>query len=148
MHTTYLALGSNLGNRRQLMARAIELIGREVGTVERKSELYESEPWGFDSENRFLNAVVKVHTELEPMELLRTTQHIERLLGRKHKTAAPTGPAGNSNKPVYHDRTMDIDILLYDDLSIDEPTLKIPHPLMTERDFVMVPLREVMESKA
>lgn len=148
MHTTYLALGSNLGNRRQLMARAIELIGREVGTVERKSELYESEPWGFDSENRFLNAVVKVQTELEPMELLRVTQHIERLLGRKHKTATPTGPAGNSNKPVYHDRTMDIDILLYDDLSIDEPTLKIPHPLMTERDFVMVPLREVMESKA
>jgi 2-amino-4-hydroxy-6-hydroxymethyldihydropteridine diphosphokinase len=92
--------------------------------------------------------VVKVQTELEPMELLRTTQHIERLLGRKHKTAAPTGPAGNSNKQVYHDRTMDIDILLYDDLSIDEPTLKIPHPLMTERDFVMVPLREVMESKA
>ena len=85
MHTTYLALGSNLGNRRQLMARAIELIGREVGTVERKSELYESEPWGFDSENRFLNAVVKVQTELEPMELLRTTQHIERLLGRKHR---------------------------------------------------------------
>lgn len=148
MHTTYLALGSNLGNRRQLMARAIELIGREVGIVERKSELYESEPWGFDSENRFLNAVVKVQTELEPMELLRVTQHIERLLGRKHKTAAPTGPVGNSNKPVYHDRTMDIDILLYDDLSIDEPTLKIPHPLMTERDFVMVPLREVMDSKA
>jgi 2-amino-4-hydroxy-6-hydroxymethyldihydropteridine diphosphokinase len=92
--------------------------------------------------------VGKVQAELEPMELLRTTQHIERLLGRKHKTAAPTGQAGNSNKPVYHDRTMDIDILLYDDLSIDEPTLKIPHPLMTERDFVMVPLREVMESKA
>ena len=143
MHTTYLALGSNLGNRRQLMARAIELIGREVGTVERKSELYESEPWGFDSENRFLNAVVKVQTELEPMELLRTTQHIERLLGRKHKTAAPTGQAGNSNKPVYHDRTMDIDILTFNGQEIHTDRLDIPHPQLWERPYVQELLNDI-----
>ena len=83
---------------------------------------------------RFLNACVRVSTTLTPRQLLAATQQIERALGRTAKSAGG----------VYHDRVIDIDILLYDDLRVDEPDLKIPHPLMTERDFVMIPLREIM----
>ena len=84
--------------------------------------------------NAFLNAVVMVKTECSPREVLRWTQYIERLLGRREK----------SKDGIYHDRTIDIDILLYDDLTINEPDLVIPHPLMYDRDFVMTPLREIL----
>ena len=133
-HTVYLALGSNMGDRRTMMQRAIDEIGKQIGTVERQSVFYETEPWGFDSPHRFLNACVCCTTVLTPRQLLAATQDIERRLGRTHK----------SEDGVYHDRVIDIDILLYDDLHIDEPDLKIPHPLMHERDFVMIPLREIL----
>lgn len=130
----YLGLGSNLGDREETIRRAIELIGKRVGKVTRQSSLIETEPWGFESENRFLNGVILCETEKTPREVLKETQRIERVLGRKTKT-----------KTGYHDRPIDIDILLYDDLQVDEPDLKIPHPLMHERDFVMMPLKEVVE---
>ena len=142
-HTVYLSLGSNLGDKRTNIERAIEKIGELVGEVVRQSAFYETEPWGFQSENLFVNAAVRVMTKLTPMELLRTTQQIERDLGRKKKTQAPDK---NHPSPVYHDRTIDIDILLYDDLVLDRPELKIPHPLMWTRDFVMVPLREIIDA--
>ena len=132
MHLTYLALGSNLGDRHKNIQQAICLIGERVGTVLRQSSLLETEPWGFDSPNLFLNGVICCETELTPLQLLRATQQIERRLGRKKK-------GGN-----YADRPIDIDILLYDDLTIDEPGLKIPHPLMQQRDFVMKPLHEII----
>lgn len=134
MHTVYLSLGSNIGNRKRALRDAVALIGRDIGVVERESAAIETEPWGFSSPNMFLNSCVKVVTLLAPRQLLEATQRIERELGRTMK----------STDGSYHDRIIDIDILLYDDLTINEPDLVIPHPHMQERDFVMVPLREIM----
>ena len=139
----YLSLGSNLGNKRENIRLAIEKIGKLVGEVVRQSAFYETEPWGFQSENMFVNVAVKVKTSLSPMQLLRTTQQIERELGRKKKSQSPNA---QHPTPIYHDRPIDIDILLYGDLVVDEPELKIPHPLMWTRDFVMVPLREIIDA--
>lgn len=128
-------MGTNLGDKRKNIAEAIKNIGELVGDVVRQSALYETEPWGFRSDNRFVNAAVCVDTQLSPRRLLEVTQRIEREMGRTLK----------SDGGEYHDRIIDIDILLYGDLHIDQPDLKIPHPLMHERDFVMTPLNEIME---
>lgn len=136
LHQVYLGLGTNLGNKEQNLLKAIELIGEKVGTVVRQSSFIETEPWGFESDNKFLNAVILCETTKTPREVLRITQQIERDMGRTQKSKP---------KAVYKDRPIDIDILLYDDLIVDEPHLKIPHPLMYERDFVMIPLREIRE---
>ena len=156
MHTVYLGLGSNLGDRESQLRQAIEKINKLVGPVVRQSAFLESEPWGFDSDNRFLNAAVCCETTLTPHQLLRTTQKIERLLGKRSKhatehvldvkqlTPIADSLASNVKRPTYHDRPIDIDILLYDDVKLDTPKLKIPHPRMWERDFVMIPLREIL----
>lgn len=137
VHQVYLGLGSNLGNRRALLKRAVRLIGERVGEVTRQSTFIETEPWGFESANKFLNAVILCETDMTPREVLEATQQIERDMGRQ-KTVHRT-----SSHRTYTDRPIDIDILLYDDLTVDEPDLKIPHPLMEQRDFVMIPLREI-----
>ena len=133
MATLYLSLGTNLGDRPKNLTSALELIGREVGTVVSASDITETEPWGFESPNRFLNMVVKVETQLQPLEALHATQGIERNLGRNHKTV----------NGEYHDRLIDIDILLYDNLVLNTPELTIPHPLMYQREFVMKPLAQI-----
>ena len=139
IHQVYLGLGSNLGDREEHIRKAIALIGESIGLVIRQSSLIESEPWGFESANRFLNGVILVETSLTPRQLLKATQKIERQLGRKKKSTDSC-----LLTPVsYSDRSIDIDILLYDDLTVDEPDLKIPHPLMEQRDFVMTPLNEI-----
>ncbi len=135
MHKVYLGLGSNLGNRKENLACAVRLIGESVGKVLRISTFIETEPWGFESENTFMNGVILCETELPPREVLCATQKIEREMGRKKK----------STVGGYADRCIDIDILLYDDLRVDEPDLQIPHPLMMKRDFVMIPLREIRD---
>ena len=132
----YLSLGSNLGDREDMLHRAIALIEERVGTVQRVSTFIETEPWGFQSEHPFLNAAVMVRTTLSPIECLDRTQQIERELGRKKK----------SKGGVYHDRPIDIDLLLYGDLHLSTPRLTLPHPHMQERDFVMIPLREILPS--
>ena len=152
-HKVYLGLGTNLGDREANIRQAIRLIGERVGAVVRQSSLIETEPWGFESPNKFLNAVILCETERTPREVLRLTQKIERDMGRTHKSLAISDwPLADSSKPKaksqkpkanYKDRPIDIDILLYDDITIDEPDLKIPHPLMQERDFVMIPLNEI-----
>ena len=134
-HVAYLGIGSNLGDKMAQVAEAIDKIEKLIGRVERQSAFYFSEPWGFESNNSFVNVVVACRTALTPRRLLHATQAIEQSMGRKEKT----------HEGVYHDRPIDIDILLYDDLHVDYPDLKIPHPLMWERDFVMVPLREIWE---
>ena len=140
-HSVYLGLGSNLGDKEENIRKAIALIGEKVGLVIRQSSLIETEPWGFESGNRFLNGVILVETSLTPRQLLKATQKIERSLGRKRKSTDSCLPTPASSK--YSDRPIDIDILLYDDLTVDEPDLKIPHPLMEQRDFVMIPLKEI-----
>ena len=107
-------------------------ISQKVGEITCQSGIYVSKSWGFESENEFLNVVVLVETNLLPLDLFVKTQEIERELGRTAKTAKG-----------YADRLIDIDILLYDKEIIDTPELKIPHPLLTERDFVLIPLLEI-----
>ena len=143
-HKVFFGLGSNLGDRQANIERAIEMISERVGEVIRRSSLIETEPWGFESENKFLNGVILCETTLTPRQVLRKTQKIERDMGRKKKTA-PTSHLSPLTSHLYSDRPIDIDILLYDDLTVDEPDLKIPHPLMQERDFVMTPLNEILD---
>ena len=132
-HTVYLGLGTNLGDKEINLKMAVNEISKRVGDVTSLSAFYASEPWGFESENSFLNAVCCVCTTFSPMEVLSITQDIERSLGRLKKSVGG----------VYSDRVIDIDILLYDDCRINRPELTIPHPLMRERDFVMIPLQEI-----
>ena len=135
LHRVFLGLGSNLGDKEANIRNAISLIGERVGLVVRQSSLISTEPWGFESDNQFVNACVLCETTLTPRQVLLATQKIERELGRTHKSVGSH----------YADRLMDIDILLYDDLRVDEPDLQIPHPLMLERDFVMIPLGEIRD---
>lgn len=134
MPTTYLSLGSNLGDRKQLLHTAINEIAERVGRVEAISSCIETEPVGFDSVHLFLNMAVRVTTELNPYELLKVLKQLEQDLGRTRK----------SHDGVHYDRTIDIDILLYDNLEVNSEELQIPHPRMWERDFVMRPLKEIL----
>ena len=145
MSKVYLGLGSNLGDREENMRKAIQLIGERVGKVTKQSSFIETDPWGYESANRFLNAVILCETIKKPREVLLLTQQIERDLGRKTKRHFKKNDVGSTSVETesYSDRPIDIDILLYDDLTIDEPDLQIPHPLMQERDFVMIPLKEL-----
>ena len=146
-HEVYLGLGSNLGDKEENIRRAVALIHEQIGTVVRQSALFYSEPWGFESENQFVNAAICANTTLTPHQVLKGNKRIERLLGKTEAHATERKPQTSNLKPqtTYHDRPIDIDILLYDDLHINEPELKIPHPLMQERDFVMIPLREIRD---
>ena len=134
VHTVYLSLGTNLGDKEQNLMSAITEIERRIGPIRAQSAFLTTEPWGFESENSFLNAAVRVETDLAPLALLDETQQIERDMGRTQKSV----------EGKYHDRIIDIDILLYDDLHIQTKRLTIPHPLMYERDFVLIPLREIL----
>ena len=129
----YLGLGSNLGDKCLHLRTAINEIEKRIGHVECQSAFVETEPWGFESDNTFVNAVVRVDTALSPLDLLKETQTIEIEMGRTHKTV----------DGKYSDRIIDIDILLYGDAEINLPELVVPHPRMYERDFVMKPLEEV-----
>ena len=141
LHNVYLGLGSNLGQREENILQAYEHIERLIGHIACQSAFFYSEPWGFQSAHGFVNTAIRVETALSPFEVLKQTQHIEKLLG---KTAAHATIRTSYEECQYQDRPIDIDILLFDDLTIDEPALKIPHPLMQEREFVMIPLREVL----
>ncbi len=137
---SYLSLGSNLGEREQNLRNAVALLSEQAGEVIACSGYYYSAPWGFASANEFCNMCVALDTPYTPLELLHITQQIERQLGRTHKSV----------NGQYADRTIDIDLLLYytpdgKSVSCSTPELTLPHPLMHERDFVMVPLGEIMQ---
>lgn len=129
----YLALGSNLGDRHTLLRECRAWIVKKIGREVAASSLYETAPVGYQSTNLFLNMVVAVETELQPEEVLRVSQEIERTLGRERK----------SNKGVHYDRTCDIDIILFGDMVLESHKLQIPHPRFRERAFVLEPLCEV-----
>lgn len=132
--TAYLGLGTNLGtNKAANLRQAVELLGEQAGHVLACSSFIETEPWGFESTNTFLNAVVAIDTPHSPHALLHITQAIERSMGRTHKTVD-----GN-----YKDRIIDIDILLYDKEIIHDADLTIPHPLILQREFVYRPLFKI-----
>ncbi len=133
MTTVHLGLGTNIGNRKENLTRAIEALSLALGPCTAQSSFIETTPWGFDSENAFLNCAVAFETELAPLELLDTTEKVEREMGRTTK----------SSGGIYHDRVIDIDILLYGSVVIETPRLAIPHPLMPLRDFVLEPLAEI-----
>ena len=146
MHEVYLGLGSNLGDREQQLRQAVRLVDERVGRVVRQSSFIQTEPWGFQSEHLFLNAAICCLTDKTPREVLQLTQQIERDLGKTkaHATHRPSSILHLTSSLIHHDRPIDIDILLYDDWKVDEPDLKIPHPLMHQRDFVMIPLKEIL----
>jgi 2-amino-4-hydroxy-6-hydroxymethyldihydropteridine diphosphokinase len=129
----YLGIGTNLGDRTFNLNSAVNLINEQAGHVLACSSFIETEPWGFNSDNAFLNAVVEIDTLHSPHDLLRVTQEIERSMGRMHKSV----------NGVYSDRIIDIDILLYGDLTVNDSELIIPHPLMWQRRFVYEPLLEI-----
>lgn len=135
MASVYLGLGTNIGNKRKNMVTAAALLAERAGDVLSLSSFYETEPWGFDSENTFLNAALELETSCSPMELLRLTQQIEQEMGRTQKSDGS-----------YHDRIIDIDILLYGNEIIHTEELVVPHPLMQQRLFVMQPLAEIAPS--
>lgn len=134
----YLGLGTNLGNKEQNLRDAVRMIEERIGKVVSLSAFYATAPWGFDSANGFLNAACRVDTALQPLQVLEVTQAVEREMGR----------TGKSVDGVYHDRIIDIDLLACLDASgrevlVDVPQLKLPHPLMHLRNFVMKPLGEI-----
>ncbi len=133
MHIVYLGLGTNLGDRQSNLNEAIAMIKNRIGTVVSQSDFIVTEPVGFISGNMFLNAAVKVETEMSPTGLLHVTQQIERDLGRDHKSV----------DGIYSDRIIDIDILVYDDITVDSVCLTLPHPRMKERRFVLEPLNMI-----
>lgn len=133
MNTVYLALGSNLGDRKKILELTRAMINERVGEIVKCSQEYETEPEGFESHKPFLNQAVMVYTELDPYELLRVTQEIEVILGRDRK----------SENRVHFDRTCDIDIILFGDLVLDDEELKIPHPYFRERLFVLKPMLDI-----
>ena len=138
----YLSLGANFGEREQTLREAVQQLEQHVGKVLSCSSFYYSAPWGFESKHDFCNLCCSLESDLSPIEVLHRTQTIERALGRNHKSAI------NNQKPVYTDRTIDIDIIRVfeegKELFIDTPELTIPHKLWQERDFVKVPLAQIM----
>jgi 2-amino-4-hydroxy-6-hydroxymethyldihydropteridine diphosphokinase len=131
MKQVFLGIGSNLGNREENLNNALRSVREEVGNVLISSSVYETEPWGFDSDNQFLNMVVEAETKLEPPALLEAVLDIEKSMGRVR------------NKSQYSSRIIDIDILIYDDLVVDTENLQIPHPHIHERKFILMPLAEI-----
>ncbi len=132
LNVVYLLLGGNLGDTAKILLNTLSLIDQQVGRIVNASSCYESEAWGFESENTFLNQVVVVETPLGAMELLDGCHKIELELGRIRTLS------GN-----YQSRIIDIDILLFNDAIIKEDRLSVPHPRMSERKFTMLPLVEI-----
>lgn len=130
MTVAYVGLGSNLGDRESLIRQAAELIG-----ATRLSTIIETDPWGYEQQPRFLNAVAEVETPLAPQAFLEQLLEVERRLGRE-RPGRPWGP-----------RTIDLDLLLYGDEELDEPGLVVPHPHLEERLFVLEPLAELVPSR-
>jgi 2-amino-4-hydroxy-6-hydroxymethyldihydropteridine diphosphokinase len=131
MNIVFLGLGTNLGDREGNLNNAVSEITKHIGKALKKSSVYETEPWGFQSDNEFLNIVVKVETELTPKAVLKEILKIEFSLGRVR--------GGNQ----YSSRIIDIDVLFYEDQAIESADLKVPHPKLHERKFVLVPLVEI-----
>ncbi|MDP4291155.1 MAG: 2-amino-4-hydroxy-6-hydroxymethyldihydropteridine diphosphokinase [Bacteroidota bacterium] len=133
METAFLLLGGNVGDREKCINDAITLINREAGTVTQASALYETEPWGMQKADKFLNIAIELSTKLSALELLDVLLNIEKQLGRER----------NPLIKEYESRPIDIDILFYGTEIIQTPRLTIPHPQLQARKFVLVPLCDI-----
>lgn len=129
-HTTYLGLGSNLGDRTANLAQARALIAERVGELSQTSSLYVTAAWGIEEQPSFLNQVIEVRTESSPEQVLESILAIERDMGRERKVK-------------WGERLIDIDILFYEDWVLENEKLIIPHPFLQDRNFVLVPLAEI-----
>lgn len=139
-HRTTLLLGGNQGDMTATLQRAIELLEERVGEVVATSRIYRSEAWGFACEAEFYNQAVVCSTQLEPEPLLDATQSIETELGRNRERELRLKSLSGER---YCSRTMDIDIMFYDDEVISTPRLSVPHPLMQQREFALGPMCEI-----
>jgi 2-amino-4-hydroxy-6-hydroxymethyldihydropteridine diphosphokinase len=131
MHNSYLSIGGNIGDRLSYIIKAKDYIKAEIGEITLESKIYETEPWGFSDQQYFLNMVAKVITDLNCYCLLDKIHEIEQKLGRER------------TKNNYSSRTIDIDILFYDDIIVNETDLIIPHPYLHKRRFTLIPLNEI-----
>jgi 2-amino-4-hydroxy-6-hydroxymethyldihydropteridine diphosphokinase len=127
----YISLGSNLGNKQSNLDKAIDQLQQRAGVVRQKSTIYQTEPWGYASFNNFLNQVVHVTTDHTPSQLLTILLKIESDLGRQRVSEG------------LQDRVIDLDILFFDDQVISSDKLKIPHPRLHERLFMLEPMAEI-----
>lgn len=134
MNETYLLTGGNIGNRLAYLSKTKEEIEKRCGRILKESSVYETAAWGKEDQEAFLNQVLKIETNLDPEELLKTILQIEEYLGRKRELK-------------YGPRTIDIDILFFNEAVINQPSLKIPHPQMQNRRFVLSPLNEIASDK-
>ena len=139
MKEVFLLLGGNQGDRRDFLSRALEMISENAGTILNKSNVYETEPWGFKDPNPFLNQVVEISTDYNPAELLEQLLTIETQLGR----IRPFNSCGCSDQGCYTGRTIDLDILFYGQKLVFTDRLMIPHPRLHERRFSLIPLNEI-----
>ena len=130
IHTAYVALGSNLGDKEANLRKALELLEERGGEVVKTSSFICTEPYGVTDQPQFLNGVCEVRTSLEPLELLHTLLDIEQEMGRVRLRH-------------WGERNIDLDLLLYEDVVLDTEELKLPHPDMQNRDFVLLPLAEI-----
>ena len=130
---SFIHLGSNLGDREAILESAVDMIEERCGSVVLMSSLYESEPWGFETENLFLNQAIGVETSLSPHDLLSELLQIEAELGRVRQ----------ENHQGYESRPIDLDVIYYDDMVIADEELIVPHPSMHKRRFVLMPLCEI-----
>ena len=130
MHAIYLLTGSNIGDSKSNLQTASNHIHQQIGNVERLSSIYKTEPWGNKNQQAFLNQVLQVQTQLTPHQLIKKILEIENEMGRNRQVK-------------WEPRIIDIDILFYDDLIINETDLQIPHPLLHQRRFTLVPLHEI-----
>lgn len=134
LQQVYLALGSNLGNRAENLTLAIKEIGARIGTVVSCSGFFRTAPYGFESDNWFMNAAIEVRSSLLPIELLEQSQAIERSMGRKVR---------RDRMQPYTDRVIDIDFLFYGSTILQSEELTLPHPHLHERSFVLSPLNDI-----
>jgi len=135
--TVYLSLGSNSSDRKKYLTKAKVLLEEKIGNLQLESSVYETNSWGYDDKN-YLNQVISIQTSCLPFDILAKTQLIEKLLGRKNKSYID-----EKGKIIYSSRTIDIDILFYDDDIIKSENLTVPHPNLHLRNFVLVPLNEI-----
>lgn len=128
-----LGFGSNIGNRRTTIEQAYDMLSRTLGKMTKCSSFIETEPWGFECKDKFINSVAVFETLLSPLEALKVCNETEYALGRRRNNAVG-----------YASRTIDIDILFCEDRIIDTSELQVPHPLIDKRNFVLLPLKEIL----